>query len=736
LWRGLTEPHPAIRDPERRYRARLLSTVLGPTFLLVIVGTAVMSWQAGLGFQMAHPFYLLALASLVLLLVAYGLSRSPYDTLAAWFVVGFCILIVFATVIVLPQATYLLAFLVLGPFLSSLFLSTRLTLVMTVVVVVGILLLPVFVPQLGWAEALSVLHFVVVMVILSLISASIHQRHLGQIHLQTDQIRQMNTELAQRVAERATQLHVAVREQQATQGFLAHVLATSPAVIYVAKATGDYGATFVSANVAAQLGYQPHEFTDDSDFWVGHIHPEDAQAVLAELPRLFEQGHHTYEYRFRHQDGGYRWMRDEMNLVRDAAGAPREIIGAWFDITERKAHEEVLRRALAATARGQHLLLALSLAAHTVQRARTPDEIYRAIGDEVVKLGCHATIFGQTPDRGHLVIRYLTFAPAIVQAAERLAGLSMQDFRYAIVPGGIFDRICIAQQALFFEHLTEPVTEILPRPLRPLVGPLMALFKLERGIYAPLTVNGEPYGLLVVIGADLAETDAPAMTAFAGQIAIALENVRLLQEMQARAAEKEILLRELHHRVKNNLQIIASLLNMQARETPPVDVPTLVAETSDRVRSMALIHEKLYRATDLSQVDFSDYLESMAWALLQTYGADPAAIALRFACQRPATLDLNTAILCGLIANELVSNALKHAFPAGHGEITIAFHIAPAGRCTLSVADDGVGLPPQALAGAERGFGLRLVEMLTEQLGGRLEVQAAPVVKFEVTWPG
>jgi len=118
----------------------------------------------------------------------------------------------------------------------------------------------------------------------------------------------------------------------------------TPAVIYTRKPFGDYGATFVTENITRQTGYSPREFTEDSGFWASHIHPDDRARVFAELPRLFEQGYHVHEYRFQHRDGHYLWMRDELRLIRDADGNPREIIGFWFDITERKQAEDRARR--------------------------------------------------------------------------------------------------------------------------------------------------------------------------------------------------------------------------------------------------------------------------------------------------------------------------------------------------------------------------------------------------------
>jgi PAS domain S-box-containing protein len=121
-----------------------------------------------------------------------------------------------------------------------------------------------------------------------------------------------------------------------------NLLELAPAVIYTCKPEGSYPATFVSPNVEEQLGYDPKDFVNDSSFWADHIHPEDAPGVFAQLSRLFEKGRHTHEYRFLHKDGTYRWMLDDLRLVRDAEGSPLEIVGYWADITRRKNVEEEL----------------------------------------------------------------------------------------------------------------------------------------------------------------------------------------------------------------------------------------------------------------------------------------------------------------------------------------------------------------------------------------------------------
>lgn len=131
----------------------------------------------------------------------------------------------------------------------------------------------------------------------------------------------------------------------ASQERLKHLLSAGPAVIYSSKATGDYGITFVSENITAKLGYTPQEFTQNSQFWVERVHPDDIAHIFAKFARLPEQQHQTVEYRFRHWDGTYRWLQDELKLITDDEGNPLEILGCWHDVTGRKHAElELLKR--------------------------------------------------------------------------------------------------------------------------------------------------------------------------------------------------------------------------------------------------------------------------------------------------------------------------------------------------------------------------------------------------------
>ncbi|MBU7048383.1 MAG: PAS domain S-box protein [Theionarchaea archaeon] len=128
-----------------------------------------------------------------------------------------------------------------------------------------------------------------------------------------------------------------------TKGRLDFLLSSVPAMIYSSKISGDYAATFISESVKKLMGYNPEEFVEDPEFWINHVHPEDRLYITSEVPLLFEKGHHAYEYRFKHKDGTYRWMYDEMSVIRDAEGNPLEIVGYWTDITERKEAERELQ---------------------------------------------------------------------------------------------------------------------------------------------------------------------------------------------------------------------------------------------------------------------------------------------------------------------------------------------------------------------------------------------------------
>jgi len=199
------------------------------------------------------------------------------------------------------------------------------------------------------------------------------------------------------------------------------------------------------------------------------------------------------------------------------------------------------------------------------------------------------------------------------------------------------------------------------------------------------------------------------------------ERQRVEEQLRESLGQKEVLLHEIHHRVKNNLQVISSLLSLEAGSIDDLQTIEILQDSQDRVRSMALIHEKLYQSRDLARVDFGEYIRSLAGYLFRTYSATPGRITLNVDV-RQVLLPIHTAIPCGLIVNELLSNALKHAFPDGRaGEIRVAFHSDGDGRSVLAVRDDGVGLPRDLDFLNTGTLGLQLVHTLVGQLEGDVD---------------
>ncbi len=200
-------------------------------------------------------------------------------------------------------------------------------------------------------------------------------------------------------------------------------------------------------------------------------------------------------------------------------------------------------------------------------------------------------------------------------------------------------------------------------------------------------------------------------------------------------AEKEVLLREIHHRVKNNMQVISSLLNLQAKGIEDARLGRMFQESQSRVRAMALIHEILYQSGHLGRIDLGEYVTKLATSLVQMYGTGSDRVNLRIGAG-DVTLGIDDTVPCGLVINELLSNSLKYAFRDGRaGEIGIEAAPATNGRIKLVVHDDGVGIPAEIDIRNTETMGMRLVVGLVEsQLGGLLDLERDNGTRFTITF--
>jgi diguanylate cyclase (GGDEF)-like protein/PAS domain S-box-containing protein len=215
--------------------------------------------------------------------------------------------------------------------------------------------------------------------------------------------------------------------------------------------------------------------------------------------------------------------------------------------------------------RAYQLLLALSQAAQAVQRTRTPRDVYRTVLDEVERIGYHAAIFTLTEDGAYLSLSYLTFESTLMEAAGKTLGFSGQSYCFPLVAGGFFENVLSAAEAVFIEPVAESLGETLPLAARPLADRLALALGIEQAICAPLTLSGEQHALLAVAGAGLTDADVPGVTAFASQIAIALENTRLYDAAHRELSEREKAEVALRERVKELTSLYAVTRDTQGQ---------------------------------------------------------------------------------------------------------------------------------------------------------------------------
>lgn len=220
----------------------------------------------------------------------------------------------------------------------------------------------------------------------------------------------------------------------------------------------------------------------------------------------------------------------------------------------------------------------------------------------------------------------------------------------------------------------------------------------------------------------------------AGVIDDVTERKQALEQIKTSLHEKEVLLKEIHHRVKNNMQVITSLLSLQSKTIRDKQALSVFQDSQNRVKSMALIHETLYQSENLSRIDFAEYLEKLVAHVSRSYRIRPEAIKIHTYVDN-VSLPIDMAVPCGLIINELASNSLKYAFPTDtKGEVIITFERADA-QYVLRVSDTGVGLPNDFDPEKGKSLGMKLVLMLTGQLCGEMKYRNGLGTTFEIRFP-
>lgn len=306
--------------------------------------------------------------------------------------------------------------------------------------------------------------------------------------------------------------------------------------------------------------------------------------------------------------------------------------------------------------------------------------------------------------------------------------------------GTMITDACFATTNLVEEYLHEKLsvlTDVFNDPnLTPCYADLLKKYQVRANIAAPIIHSYQLWGLLLVHQCDSPRvwlaSEVNLVKQVAAQIGISAQKEKLYSRLINELTQKKILLKEIHHRVKNNLQVMSSLLRMQFRKTSP-EVKTLAEEYQNRIQSMALIHDQLYRSDDLSHIDFHRYISNLTCSLFQCYGTNSELVNLTLEVDN-ILIPLDRSIPLGLIINELVSNALKYAFPKGFGRIELQL-VKLENEYRLTVSDNGIGIPADFDLQNTDTLGMQLVQSLTDQLEGEFTYDGKEGSIFQVVFP-
>lgn len=450
--------------------------------------------------------------------------------------------------------------------------------------------------------------------------------------------------------------------------------------------------------------------------------PEDRKAGMPAqlLEQAGRQGSFRAEGRRVRKDGSTFWADVLITAIYDEPGKVRNFSKVVRDISDKKEAEVALRQKTAFI----QMLQSVSQAANNASTLEGAMQV-------CLELVCRYTEWtighGWILTADRTLVSSEWFLPEIArfrkfkEATEAMGLQAVSDLPGRVLSGG---------GPVWVEKLAED-TDFVRKEAAQAAG-------LRAGCAFPVLSGTELVGVLEFFSDQVMEPYQvllDIMHQVGTQLGRVSERQKSQTHMQASLMEKEVLLKEIHHRVKNNLQIVSSLLRLQADRVEDSSTLAMLQESQDRVASMALIHEYLYQSPDLANIKFSDYVENLVSNLTASHGYEAGKLNVLIDID-PLNLDLDVAIPCGLIITELVSNALKYAFPFPQGprELQISFHKNGSHTYDLKVKDNGVGLPEGFQWESASTLGLRLVRALTHQLGGSLKVEHHGGTEFHLAF--
>jgi PAS domain S-box-containing protein len=435
----------------------------------------------------------------------------------------------------------------------------------------------------------------------------------------------------------------------------------------------DFVPLFFHGSVEEITGYTEGEFLEGKPRWDQVIHPEDSSKLFTEnKERLHAVPHYSYEreYRIVRKDGMIRWVHEVIQNVCDDSGNPAMVEGAIYDITDRKAAEAALEE--------------------SEQRFR---DLYKNLRDGVAAVD----------ERGRFVRCNPQFLDMLGYTFEEIAELTYQE----ITPARWH---AMQSRILQGQVDTRGYSDLYEKEYIHKNG---TVFPVEIQTYLVKDRDGRNSGYWAFV------RDITDRKKAEDKIAASLD-------------EKVILLREIHHRVKNNLAVVNSLLRLQSKDAKDEFHRQMFSDAQDRIRSIALAHERLYETENLAYVNMSQYVASLIDHLLLTDKGIGFMVRVNKDVEE-VQLGLDKTVPLGFLINELVSNALRHAYPNHeNGSIDVSLRTTGENELELTVKDDGVGMPESVDFEDPKSLGLRLVKLFTRQLEGEIELVRDGGTEFRI----
>ena len=527
----------------------------------------------------------------------------------------------------------------------------------------------------------------------------------------------------------------------ASEKRLGHILTNAPVSMALANLQGKFWR--VNEAMCQMLGYSEAELLDRS--FADFTEPNDIRLTQQAIQKIVtgEEDRSQYEVRYVHKNGRIIWTITTIYLVCDDQNQPDYFIGQTQNITQRKEVEESLkqhqeqleemvamqtaelrqeikeRKLVERELRTYRQQLEDLVQARTAELETVNEQLQHKIEehkqDEIAlrkNMALYQTLFENAHDAIWLYTLDGKVMTANTQACE-FTGYSLAEM--------------IGQSADFFTIPEEYDTA--DKTFQEVIVEGQDL-----PIYERTLVRKDGVQRIGEIRASRVEDEDGNAFLFQGVVRDVTERKQAEAKIRAALQEKEILLKEIHHRVKNNLQVISSLLDLQSDYTVDEAVKEMFQESRSRVRSMALVHEQLYQSPDLAQIDFAEYVHSLVGYLQRVYEQVNRRVNL-VVDVADIPLSVETAVPLGLIINELVSNAYKHAFVDGRsGQITIQLQRDSSTQHRLLVVDNGLGIPPSIDFHHTTSLGLTIVLTLVNQLQGHIELHREQGTHIEVVF--